>query len=239
MSSDIINEAELYEEISSIEREDGLHLIELATPTLGSRVLDLGCGTGSLSNKLACVVGPTGKVVAIDPNSVRLEMAAAKYSASNLCFKHGAAENIPEGNYDLIFTNHVLHWCKDRSRVFAQIASSLKSNGKFACNCVAQSSEKDDTFDFVSAEHKKYLSKFVDENEFGELISKHNFVTVHKSRHECVHTFNDKNEYISFFCTHQKFDKTDFNLDVLDIKLQKDGFLLFKYEVLTYILIKQ
>ena len=32
----------------------------------GMRVLDIGCGTGSISRDIADIVGPTGKVVGID-----------------------------------------------------------------------------------------------------------------------------------------------------------------------------
>ena len=51
------NEVETYECISSIEKEDGLKLINMAAPACGSNVLDIGCGTGFLSWKLAEAVG--------------------------------------------------------------------------------------------------------------------------------------------------------------------------------------
>ena len=43
------NEAMTYERISSIEKEDGLKLINMAAPAGWSKVLDHGCGTGFLS----------------------------------------------------------------------------------------------------------------------------------------------------------------------------------------------
>ena len=65
------NEAENYDQISSIENEDGLKLIDLANVAKGSKVLDLGCGTGFLAKVLADLVGPKGQVVAIDPDTER------------------------------------------------------------------------------------------------------------------------------------------------------------------------
>ena len=85
------SEAENYEQISSIEREDGLKLIKLVAVARGSKVLDLGCGTGFLANVLADLVGPKGQVVAIDMDKNRLAIARAKYQANNLEFLEGSA----------------------------------------------------------------------------------------------------------------------------------------------------
>ena len=233
------NEAMAYEEISSLEKEDGLKLIEIATPERGSKILDLGCGTGYLSKKMSDIIGPKGKVVGIDPNPYRLQLARETYTAANLVFQEGSAEAIPGEGYDLVFTNHVLHWCKDRPRAFAAIANCLKPKGKIACNCcLSQFNCKDDTFKFVSPDHQKYLASFLTEAEFREFEVKYNFTTTHKSIHECIHSFDTVEDYINFFFTHQKFDESDFHLPTLHSKLAREGELYFKYQVLTCVMIK-
>ncbi len=45
-----IDEANNYAETSTLENVDGIKLIKLASPQQGGKVLDLGCGTGYLSN---------------------------------------------------------------------------------------------------------------------------------------------------------------------------------------------
>ena len=55
-------EAESYERTSANQREDGMNLISLLPIQMGSKILDLGCGTGYLSKKLASETGPNGKV---------------------------------------------------------------------------------------------------------------------------------------------------------------------------------
>jgi len=217
------NEALVYEEISSLEKEDGLKLIKLAAPERGSKILDLGCGTGYLSKKMSDIVGPKGKVIGIDPNPYRLQLARKKYVAPSLVFQEGSAEVIPGEAYDLVFTNHVLHWCKNRPRAFAEIARCLKPKGKIACSCCLQSDSEDDTFKFVSQEHQKYLATFVTEAEFHEFEMEYHFKTTHKSVHECVHSFNTVEDYIRFFSTHQKFDESDFDLSTLHHKLARKG----------------
>lgn len=62
MDHNIFNQAENYDETSTIQKEDGLNLIYLLAPEQGSYILDLGCGTGYLTCALAKQVGPQGKV---------------------------------------------------------------------------------------------------------------------------------------------------------------------------------
>lgn len=56
------NQAATYDSNSSEQREDGLNLINLLTPKQGSKILDLGCGTGYLTKALANKIGQQGKV---------------------------------------------------------------------------------------------------------------------------------------------------------------------------------
>ena len=60
-----LKEAEIYDEISSNQREDGMNLISLLSPMKGCEILDLGCGTGYLTKALATEVGSTGKVMGL------------------------------------------------------------------------------------------------------------------------------------------------------------------------------
>ena len=105
-------------------------------PQAGDAILDLGCGTGELSAYLAELVGPEGKVVAVDPDKERILLAKQSYGeVKNLSFVEGSASNFPgigSESYDIIFSNYVIHWIPDKQEVFKNMFASLKHGGKIA-----------------------------------------------------------------------------------------------------------
>lgn len=87
------------------------HHSEAVFPTLpvrkGDRVLDVGCGFGDTSIKLAAMVGPTGEVVGIDCCDAFLDYArkdVKERGIANIRFIRGDAEiALPVGEYDFVF----------------------------------------------------------------------------------------------------------------------------------------
>ena len=96
------------------------------------KILDLVCGTDYLSASLADSVRPEGTVVVIDPNKSRLELAQKQHSKPNLVFLERNDATFPEDQYDLVFSNYVLHWIKDKAAVLKNVYQNLKPGGQFA-----------------------------------------------------------------------------------------------------------
>ena len=132
------NAAEGYKQSSlSVQKVDGEKFIQTdVCPQAGDAILDLGCGTGELSAHLADLVGPQGKVVGVDPDKERLLLAQQSFGElKNLSFVEGSASNFPgigSESYDIIFSNHVIHWIPDKQEVFRNMFASLRSGGKLA-----------------------------------------------------------------------------------------------------------
>jgi ubiquinone/menaquinone biosynthesis C-methylase UbiE len=61
----------------------------------GDRVLDVGCGTGTLAALMAQRVGETGEVVGIDLSPRMLAVARRKANLPQLTLRRGNAEAIP------------------------------------------------------------------------------------------------------------------------------------------------
>ena len=127
-----------YKECSaSVQKVEGELFIQSdVCPEAGDAILDLGCGTGELSAYLADLVGTEGKVVAVDPDKERIRVAQKSYDeVKNLSILEGSSSNFPgigSESYDIIFSNHVIHWIPDKLEVFKNMFESVKGGGKIA-----------------------------------------------------------------------------------------------------------
>jgi SAM-dependent methyltransferase len=89
-------------------------------------ILDLGCGHGQLTQRIAA----TGAiVVGVDASA---EMVAAAL-ARGVAAEQGKAESLafPDGAFDAVFSNAVLHWVQDQEAMMAQVHRVLKPGGRF------------------------------------------------------------------------------------------------------------
>ncbi|POX58756.1 class I SAM-dependent methyltransferase [Streptomyces sp. Ru62] len=74
------------------------HLLELAGITAGMTVLDVGCGTGEVTQIVARLVGPSGRVVGVDADEGMLAVAArnmADARLDNVSFQQATLPDIP------------------------------------------------------------------------------------------------------------------------------------------------
>ena len=115
-----------YARVGSFVPELGAAALDLLDPQFGERILDVGCGDGTLTHK---IVERGASVVGID-NSPEL---AAVARAVGLDVRIGdAADMAFDGEFDAAFSNAALHWMLDKARVAAAIFRALKSGGRFA-----------------------------------------------------------------------------------------------------------
>lgn len=119
--------AGLYDEKHSFVSNYGGDLISLLAPKAGEKILDLGCGTGDLTNKLSA---SNCEVIGIDysPNMI----ASAEKKFPHLNFLVGDAKKLPYSEeFDAVFSNATLHWVKPPEQALASIYASLKQGGRF------------------------------------------------------------------------------------------------------------
>jgi len=94
-------------------------------------ILDIGCGDGKITAKIATLL-PEGKVVGIDSSESMIKTAKQAYSdISNLSFKIADAATFTFGQkFDYIVSFHVFHYIEDQRSVLQNIKRALKPNGK-------------------------------------------------------------------------------------------------------------
>ena len=111
--------------------------IELAGIVEGARVLDVGCGTGTLTIAAMRRAGSTGEVHGIDPSAEMIAVARGKAAKAGVGaqFQTAAMENLPfpDGHFDLVLSSLMLHHLPpDVKRAgFAEVRRVLKPGGRF------------------------------------------------------------------------------------------------------------
>jgi len=96
-------------------------------------ILDIGCGDGKVTAEIAKAV-PNGSVLGIDNSRSMIELARKEYSADrylNLKFQLEDAQALPFYNqFEIVFSNAVLHWVQDHAPVLDGIYKSLRHEGR-------------------------------------------------------------------------------------------------------------
>src|SRR4028119_408234 len=126
MSKDFWNSA-LYEKNHAFVWQYGESIVELLAPQAGEQILDLGCGTGQLTEKIA----QTGAFVQGIDSSLSM-ISAAKDNYPHIKFSVADARNFQvEDPLDAVFSNAVLHWIKQPDAVINCVEKALKPGGRF------------------------------------------------------------------------------------------------------------
>ena len=123
--------AQLYLENSFLQKDHADELMSMLSVPYGGLVLDLGCGTGHLATILSDLVGPEGRVVAVDPDAERIKVAKRENSRPNIQYCVANDETLSRENYNLIVATHVIHWIKNKQALFNRLYSKLASGGSF------------------------------------------------------------------------------------------------------------
>ncbi len=99
------------------------------------RVLDAGCGTGQVTERLLDRL-PTGTVVALDSSPSMIARARERLGGARVAYLvHDLSEPIPIGQVDAVLSTATFHWILDHDRLFANLATVLKPGGQLAAQC--------------------------------------------------------------------------------------------------------
>jgi len=118
------------------ERALKARLVAQAAPVPGQRILDLGCGTGTLALLLK-QTEPLAQVVGLDGDPKVLAIACAKAAAANadVTWDHGMAYELPypEASFDTVLSSLVLHHLthEDKGRALLEVHRILRPGGSF------------------------------------------------------------------------------------------------------------
>lgn len=120
---------ELYARNARFVSDLGMPLVALLDPRPGERILDLGCGDGVLTEKLAAL---GCQVVGADASPEQVEAARARGLDARVL----DGEALPfDAEFDAVFSNAALHWMKNQRAVVQGVGRALRAGGRFVAEC--------------------------------------------------------------------------------------------------------
>jgi trans-aconitate 2-methyltransferase len=97
------------------------------------RVLDLGCGDGTVTAEIAALL-PRGSVLGLDISPDMISFARERLPPErypNLRFVEGDMLDLPfYREFDAVFSSAALHWVSDHGRVYRGIGRALRPGGR-------------------------------------------------------------------------------------------------------------
>jgi trans-aconitate methyltransferase len=101
-------------------------VLELLAARPCERILDLGCGDGQLTRRIAAT-GAT--VTGVDAAPQMVEAARSQ----GIQVEQASAESLPypDAAFDAVFSNAALHWVRDQDAMLAEVHRVLRTGGRF------------------------------------------------------------------------------------------------------------
>ncbi len=120
-----------YEKFKSERSQPFFDLMDLLLPTDAPKVIDLGCGPGELTAKLHEQT-KASQTLGIDQSEEMLTKAKS-FQTTNLVFRKGSIEEWQAMHeYDIVFSNAAVQWCKHHPQLLAHFKDALKPGGQLA-----------------------------------------------------------------------------------------------------------
>jgi len=170
--------------------EDGFkkRLIEQDNPQPGERILDLGCGTGTLTIMLQRRQ-PAAEVVGLDGDSRVLDIAqkkADRIGVASIRWDKGLADELPypDESFDTVITSMMLHHLTlaEKLGAFQEVYRVLKPGGSFH---IADFGKPHDNLMRFVASYMSHLERTADnfKGRIPELMAETGFEQVEETGH--------------------------------------------------------
>ncbi|WP_207941231.1 hypothetical protein DOK78_001251 [Enterococcus sp. DIV2402] len=166
----------IYDTHHDFVAEYGKGLLELIPLNQEQRILDLGCGTGTLTKQLTNY----GNVLGVDGSASMIAQAKKRYP--EVVFQVMDALQLPfENEWEVIFSNAVFHWINNHQQLLSSIYQALVPEGQLICEFGAYGNIQVIEESFQLALEKRncaYQSKFTFPKiaDFAKLLENQGFI---------------------------------------------------------------
>jgi len=170
------------------------YLLSFAKIKRSDTVLDIGCGSGMVTRKIAEKVGC--RVIGVDRSEDCIQHANKRSkNKKNIKFVVGSMENLPfmDNKFDVIIASHIIEHLKDPENALCEVRKKLKKSGRLIITTPNYKSLwpiAEFIFDRTLAEsdyslHDQHVTKF-DSKNVESLLNRLNFRKVSVESHYII-----------------------------------------------------
>jgi ubiquinone/menaquinone biosynthesis C-methylase UbiE len=116
------------------EARGRMRVLELVDAHAGMRVIDLACGPGTLSRRLAKSVSPGGEVVGVDLAPGMIELAHASIPGARFEVMDIERLEFADGSFDAAVCGHGLQFAPDLAAALSEARRVLRPDGRLAAS---------------------------------------------------------------------------------------------------------
>lgn len=234
----IFKNPELYSKNNSLQYNFAMKMLSKTSFNTTSRILDIGCGDGVISNEIAKIV-TEGCVIGTDISEAMIDHATKKYyNQDNIRFiQMDASKNIFRNQFDIITSFNCLHWVNDQQHAIQGIASAAVPGAQIALLLSHRKSLYHLVLDKICSSNKwsVYFKDYISPRSFFEitnyerLLVKAGLNVINVVEEEMTYYFQSPKELKDFFSA------AGAQIKLIPIEL-KEGFLNdFANEFLTQV----
>jgi len=171
--------AKNYDAAAILQREVGERLYERLDyiNIQPKTVLDLGCGTGFLTQKLLKQY-PKAALIALDiaVNMLKeTQKCGGWFHKPKLICADAEALPLKNASVDLIISNLMVQWCNDLPKSFAEMRRVLKPNGMILFSSFGTDTLKELRASWQAVDQYTHTSTFVDMHDVGDALMQAGF----------------------------------------------------------------
>ncbi|PCI21502.1 MAG: malonyl-[acyl-carrier protein] O-methyltransferase BioC [Piscirickettsiaceae bacterium] len=171
-----------YNQFTSLQRDIGNRLMAnyIGAELVVDNMVDIGCGTGYLTNKLIQAY-PSSNLYAVDISFAMLQQTKQQVATSQyLNLGCADADKLPfaASSMDVVCSNLAFQWCSNLEKTFAQAAAILKENGQFIFATFGPQTLKELKYAWGFADNSVHINQFSSVEEISAALSVSGFANI-------------------------------------------------------------
>lgn len=208
MPEHVFKNPKQYSKNNALQYNFAMTMLSKVSFNPNSRILDIGCGDGVITNEIAQIVSK-GCVIGTDVSSEMIEYASKQYQEqTNLRFvQMDAGQNIFRQQYDIVTSFNCLHWVRDQEKAIEGIATAAIEGAQIILLLSHKKSLYHTVLDSLCASDKwksyftNYINprSFFDKSAYNEMLNKSGLKVDSLIEEEMIFYYQNPEEIKDFF----------------------------------------